>query len=179
MHRWRWLGFLVMVLGVLTSARVASAQSVEPSHVRPDAAGLRELLTDAMRRSPTVRRLVGRLERLDLVVYVRSKPFAPGTIAGQLKFVGASDDRRYVLVEIGCTQSLDAQVAALGHELRHAVEIAELSWIRSASDMAAFYKSTGMLSAAGSRQVFESSAAIAAGQQVARELRDRANVDAN
>jgi len=162
----------LLVFGVLVSSHSANAQEATGPRVRPGARGINELLADATRRSPTVRALIEQLEQANLIVYVMPRPFAPGTLAGQLTFVTATEEWRFVLVEIGCTQSWDTQVATLGHELQHAVEISDASWVRSSEDVAAFYRHAGTLASyTPGHEAFESNAAMDAGRQVMRELR--------
>jgi hypothetical protein len=168
------LASLIFSLAIVSAN--AEAQPDVETRVRSDARGVNELLADAARRSPTVRVLIERLQETDVIVYVRPRPFAPQTLAGQLTFVTAADDWRYVLVEIGCTESWDTQLATLGHELQHAVEIGEASWVRSTDDLAAFYRISGSVSSyTPGHETFETNAAIDVGRQVMRELRGRAN----
>lgn len=90
---------------------------------------------------------------------------------GDLAFSDDPDaERRYVLVEIACGDSLHNQLAMLGHELRHAVEIADAAWIRTDADLAAHYRRIGMETAIADQQSFETLAAADTGRRVAREL---------
>jgi len=59
-------------------------------------------------------------------------------------------------------------MATLGHELRHAVEIAGMPEVRSDAQLASAYARIGWASSGDG--FFETDAAVETGQQVAREL---------
>ena len=75
---------------------------------------------------------------------------------------------------IECRQSLDAQIATLGHELQHAVEVAEEGAIVDQRSLQALYGRIGFATEDRRRQ-FESHAAREAGDQVRRDLSSRAS----
>jgi hypothetical protein len=161
---------LAVLLTILAHARLAQAGD-EDRHVRPAMPGGQQLLDEDMSRSATVRALVEHLERSDLIVYVQTRFFTSHAARGRLIFVSAAAGRRYVLVEVACGESWNTQLSTLGHELRHAVEIADAGWVRSPADMAAFYTSAGMqIAFEAGHEAFETLAAQDAGQRVAREL---------
>jgi hypothetical protein len=108
-----------------------------------------------------------------LVVYIQTRFFTSHSARGRLIFVSAAAGRRYVLVEVACGESWNTQLSTLGHELRHAVEIADAGWVRSPADMATFYAGAGMqISFEAGHEAFETLAAQDAGRRVARELAD-------
>jgi hypothetical protein len=59
-------------------------------------------------------------------------------------------------------------VSRLGHELQHAVEIADAPCVRDSQDVARFYLETGDADMGGTR--YDSAAARAAGERVREEL---------
>ena len=135
--------------------------------------GGQQLLAEDMSRSATVRALVEHLEGSDLIVYVQTRFFTSHSAKGRLIFVSAAAGRRYVVVEIACGESWNTQLSTLGHELRHAVEIADAGWVRSSADMATFYSTAGMqVDFQAGHEAFETLAAQDAGRRVARELAD-------
>jgi hypothetical protein len=174
--RTRLFAVLAAVLLVAPRARAADHPNEDP-HVRPaiSGSGVEQLLTEAMRRSATVRALVDQLNRSDIVVYVQPRSFRSGLTRGQLIFVAAAADRRYVLVEIACGEPWNTQLATLGHELQHAVEIAEARWIQSSADVAVFYTHAGMSVDLEGRESFETRAATDVEERVARELHGTRN----
>src|SRR5436309_10909905 len=91
------LATLPILIGILVIARPAHAQLPEAAatHLRPDP-GLRPLLADAVRRSPTVRDLVERLERSDVTVYIRVGRFADSTLHGRVTLVSRTSLQRFL-----------------------------------------------------------------------------------
>jgi hypothetical protein len=173
--RTRWIVALAALLPILAHATMARAadQPNEERRVRPAMPGGQQLLAEDMNRSATVRALVERLEGSDLVVYVQMRFFIPHSARGRLIFVSAAAGRRYVVVEVACGESWNTQLSTLGHELRHAVEIADAAWVHSPADMAAFYAGAGMqIDFEAGHEAFETLAAQDAGRRVARELAD-------
>jgi hypothetical protein len=170
--RTRWIVALAALLSILARAPLAQAAD-EDRHVRPTMTGGQQLLDEDMNRSATVRALVERLERSDLIVYVQTRFFTTHSARGRLIFVSSAGGRRYVVVEVACAESWNTQLSTLGHELRHAVEIADAGWVRSPADVAAFYASAGMqIAFEAGHEAFETLAAQDAGQRVLRELAD-------
>ncbi|HEX4348094.1 MAG TPA: hypothetical protein VHZ73_11005 [Vicinamibacterales bacterium] len=163
---------LAALLFLLAIASIAHAEdlSAEP-HVRPLMAGIDQFVAEGIKRSPTIRALTEELDRSDVVVYVRARPFNSPLTKAHLLFMTAAGNRRYVLVEIACGETWNTQLAMLGHELRHAVEIADAPWIRSDADLAAHYSRIGTETVmAADHESFETLAAADAGRRVAREL---------
>ena len=67
--------------------------------------------------------------------------------------------------------SADVQIALIGHELRHAVEIADAPDVVDASSLVREYEKIGFLSPRVTPGVsFDSDAAVEAGYQVLRDL---------
>jgi hypothetical protein len=150
---------------------VRAAGPAGDPHVRPLVPGVDRFLAEGVSRSATIRSLVDRLEHSDLVVYVRQLPFNSSLTTGHMQFIGATPGRRYVMIEIACGESWNMQLATLGHELRHAVEVADAPWVRSNDDLAAHYARIGTVSGfVQHRESFETAAAVDAGRQVGREL---------
>jgi hypothetical protein len=90
---------------------------------------------------------------------------------GRLTLLGAGGERRYVKVRIACMLTVAQQIAALGHELRHAVEIADAPSVVDNASLAAEYRRVGFASSVTRRgDGFESRAAIDAARQVWAEL---------
>jgi hypothetical protein len=129
------------------------------------------LLRDLGSRSATARALVAEIERSDLIVYVRYRWFATGTLRGRIGFV-PSDGTRRVAIEIASRNNYVDQLVTLGHELQHAAEIAAAPSAVDARSLAALYLRIGeaLGQIAGSHEAFETQAATDAGQRVRREI---------
>jgi hypothetical protein len=124
-----------------------------------------------MKGSPLFRELVAQLEGSDLIVHVESDCTMRDRVQGKLLFVTAAGGVRYLRVRIGCAISGIRQVAILGHELRHAVEVADAPWVVDESTMAEEYRRIGFQSTSDTDgSSFESRAAIDAGERILRDL---------
>jgi hypothetical protein len=139
-------------------------------HVRATAPGAQRLVDEGAQRSAIVRALIDRLEASDVVVYVSEDDAIADGVAGQLTFVSAVGGRRYVRVRIRHQDSRDSQVAILGHELQHAVEIAGAPEVIDQPSMATFYTREGTDHSYGKRERFDTQAAIDCGRDVLSEL---------
>ena len=135
-------------------------------HVRTFDSNLHALIAEGTRRSPLLRTLVNRLNRSTVFVYVQAAVL-PGNLSGRLTFVGRGLPWRYLRVEIECRRTTGDQVAALGHELQHAVEIADGA-ATDPSSIRALYGRIGFATDDSGRR-FESNAAKDAGNRVRRE----------
>jgi hypothetical protein len=167
---------LVIVLLVAATASVTLGASTPEDgavyHIRTTDLRLRTLITDGVRGSPTFRALVDRLVASDVVVYLRSEEALPSRADGRLAFIAAAGGYRYVVVRLRPMRSRAHQIALLGHELRHAVEIADAPLVVDTASLAREYERIGYASrlAEQDRITFDTDAAIAAGYQVLAEL---------
>ena len=152
--------------------------SLEPaprdSHLRIQAARLRQIVDQASLASPTLGSLIDRIEHSDVVAYVSCDMRLQSRTAGRLSFVGTAAGIRYVQIQVGYIGASIRQAALIGHELQHAVEVADAS---AMTDMATFdreYARIGFVNSQtredGSRS-YETTGAIKAGEQILRELR--------
>ena len=150
---------------------IAQDDATPPPHVRPEH-GLRSLVDEARRRSPQVRELIDRLERLDVTVYIRARNFDQLDLEGRIAMLAGRTSHRYLVIELACGRTMLSQMATLAHELFHATEIAARPWVVDPDSLAALYRRIGVQTGdhAG-RQSFETTAAAAAGAQTRRELR--------
>src|SRR5205814_926849 len=98
---------------------------------------------DGARLSLTMSALVDRLEQSDVVVYVS---LDGGTaVHGTLTFVAHGGGLTYVMVRIQPVFVMADRLAALAHELEHAVEVVEAGdTITDANALAAYYRQIGV-----------------------------------
>jgi hypothetical protein len=165
------------MLGLLLAATPSPAQDQFPvtvitddTHVRAAARDLRTLIDDGVRRSPTIRALVDRLDRSDVIVYVRVRDLPRVQLDGRLSFLAACGGRRYLVVELSSARPRDVQLATLGHELRHAVEIADAPNVTDSRTLAGFFARIGTNRGAWPEQAFETAGAVSAGRQAHHDL---------
>jgi hypothetical protein len=163
------------MLGVAASAKAhmhAEEQDSEcERHIRSASPQLQALLDEAVERSATLRSIKDQIDRSNLIVYLAHHMFTTTGINGRLVFLGEAGGRRYVLVQIACLRTRNDQFGILGHELRHAAEIAAASSVVDSRSMAEHYASIGFVARQWPHGIaFESQSAADAGLQVQREV---------
>jgi hypothetical protein len=159
----------VTVLSLVLGTCNQTTRRLDP-HLRFTDARVQSALQYGCRRSATFRGLVTRLEASDLIVYIRlSEQDGPGP-DGRTSLIAAAGDRRYVVISLNRCQSFDALIGLLGHELRHAAEIANAPEVVDEATLIAFYERIGTGRRLGAVRQYETPAAVAAGRQVLREL---------
>jgi hypothetical protein len=158
---------VVAAVGVGAASRAEAADHV--AHVRCLDPAARELLDMAIERSLAIRSFVERLERSDVVVYLQ----LPGSFesldsVSHLTFVSFAAGTRYLLVQIDPWRTAsDARIVLLGHELYHALEIAQEPSVWDALTLRALYRRIGHEHNTGH---FETESARMAGRRVRAEL---------
>jgi hypothetical protein len=159
-----------------SSALTAQTFDDDPrNHIRTTDRRLIRLLHDGMRASDTFRRMVHRLRQSDVIVYLECGGSARRSADGRLTFISAVGGVRYVHIRVARLAAADVQIALIGHELRHAVEIADAPGVVDDESLAQEYERIGFLNA---RQhvtgaSYDSDAAVEAGYQVLRDLTGR------
>jgi hypothetical protein len=148
-----------------------AGEIVNRGHVRSSDTRLRAVIADGVDRSPLFRDLVARLDASDVIVYVQTDRAMPPRLQGRLTLLSFAGGRRYVLVRIACALTGTQQIAILGHELQHAVEIASAESVVDEPSLAAEYRRIGFASGALQQgHGYDSEAAIEMGRRVWREL---------
>jgi hypothetical protein len=143
-------------------------------HVRIEDAHMRRVIDYAVDFSPTLRELLGRLEHSDVVAYIRCDMSIASSTSGNLSFVGHAGGLRYVLIRLRHLGSKPAQAALIGHELRHAVEIADAPSVIDVATFDAEYARIGFITARQMEHTvrsYETMNAVHAGDQIRHELR--------
>ena len=135
-------------------------------HVRSTDPRVQEWLRIGAAESQTFRSLLNLLGESDLIVHVQAVDRL-GT-AGQTYFVTATGTARYVRIEVMFRGNVNEMVALIGHELQHAVEIAEERRIRDRQTLALFYK--GMPGNSMTTNEYDSVAARVIEDRVRREM---------
>jgi hypothetical protein len=162
------------VLLTLLPAASVPAQAEEMQRVRTDSPYLRLVIASGMRRSPTIRAIVGQLEQSDLIVAVECGRFTNATrLAGRTALLSAQPTVRYVGIEIACPVMSVPALCAIGHELWHALEIATASWVVDDETLAHLYEQIGFPTD-GTNTIaygqYETAEALDAGERVHHEL---------
>ena len=167
----RALVVALLAVATLNANRHTASGNVEHAHVRLLPPLKRHLLEEAQARSPTIRELVTRIDRSDVVVYGTCDVDNGSHANGRISLHAVAGGFRYLVMRIRAGLSNGEQVATLGHELQHAFEIASTPSIVDDATLAEAYKRIGFLSGKlGNSLAFETVAALQAGDRVRREF---------
>jgi hypothetical protein len=137
--------------------------------VRPYDGRSAALLLEGLERSATMRAIVDRLEQRDVIVYVQMQPALRKRLAGTMTWLAATESHRYVRISLNPELMHESLIAALGHELQHALEVAESPSVVDTASLQAYYEQHGM-STATHINGWDSMAARVVGDDVRREL---------
>ena len=168
---------MLSIVPLLLSA-VLFAPAIEPftetalldaptRRVRTTDHSVRKLLKRGYRQSSAFRAMVTRLQRSDVYVYVEEVPRLPGALEGRTMILPAAHGHRYVRIQIALRGSTEDAIALLGHELQHAVEIADAVEVTDEKGMEALYVRIGIR---GGAHIYDTLAAQEMGRRVRREL---------
>lgn len=164
---------LWLLSALLTAALVAPAPEgggllTSPDRrVRSTDGRLVKLLEVGLHRSPTFAQLVASINATDVIVYIEAARDLPHTLAGRLVLLPIGRSQRYLRIQVrGDLPSMEL-ISLIGHELRHALEIAEHPSVRDESGMLTLYRRIGHRTSGHS---FDTLAAQNAGRQVRSEL---------
>jgi hypothetical protein len=131
---------------------------------------LLELVKRGTQRSFTFRNLVAILERSDVLVHLR-RTSEPRAGTGFTQFIVSRGGTRVVRITLNIESPTDAAVALLGHELQHAVELADKPLVADARAYEALYRLIGRQSCTRQGLCYDTRAAVDAGLRVLSELR--------
>lgn len=141
--------FLFAVAAVLPIIPAAPAPPAAPDpppapppHVRPLDPAARELFRVGLLRSTSLAKLRDELDRSNVVVYISVECVMD--TRGALAFVNRTPPSTYLIARVICARGEEERIAALAHELRHALEVAAATpAIASAADFQRLYRSIG------------------------------------
>ena len=164
----RWMVTTAFLLFVLFEGRALAEDHVACARIRSSAPELLDALADGVRHSPTLRDLVERLNASNVVVYLVFDRSMASPFAGHISLVSAAGGWRYLRLSVGARYGGRLRIAILGHEIQHAVEIAEAPSAVDQASVESLYRRIGFRTS--EHRSFDSRAAIAAGHRVLREL---------
>ncbi len=159
---------LVGVIASVLLPRVTAAAPALPGQVRPLGTHVRSILTEGLRHSPTFSRLITRLGTSDVIAYVQCS--VAKERPGQLQFITRAGSVRYVRIEADCRLNYYALLSVVGHELQHAVEIAEAPQVVDRLTVRQLYRRIGHSRWSTAPLEFETDMAIDVGAVVRSEL---------
>ena len=166
----RYLPMLVVITLVFCFAiAIASIASADPLNVRPVDPLAAETLAHAVARSPTVRSLLAALGQTNVIVHIQTSTAMPAGLGGMTRFVTSRGGYRYLRVTIRADVVATLRGVILGHELRHACEVAQsqANDIRAVEEL---FERTGERSG----NYFETRAAVETERHVRLELTAKA-----
>jgi hypothetical protein len=164
--------FVCVLASLVHAESLADYPEYRQPAVRTTNSRLATLIRDGVRFSPTFQALADRLSTSDLIVYVDADNFAPEGLDGRLTFVASAPGARYVRIRVSHYPDAARQIAIIGHELQHAVEIADHPAIVDEASLGREYARIGYSHrlVVARRQMFDTEAAIKTGERVYREL---------
>lgn len=162
-------GVKAVLCGVCLLGTTTAASAEEMPHLRGLGGFARWVIDSALTYSVTASALAARLEKSDVVVYVSISPVKSGT--AYTKLLNGDGPIRYLLITIDNDLHPDSLVEMLGHELQHAVEIADAPEVRSKAGMIALYQRIGLHKRATDQ--FETLLAQEMGRRTRRDLASR------
>lgn len=151
------------------SARQADPSRMRDPRVRPVDPSARRLVSEGIRRSYTIARLIDAIEHGNVVVYVHVAPPPDGLPTSQTQLMGpGTKGWRYVSVWIDEPLLPLRRLEMLGHELQHVAEIVEARDVTDADSLRRLYERIGYSS--WHEHAFETRGAIVAQLRVGQEL---------
>ena len=138
--------------------------------------GLEGLLGEGVRRSATLGHLLAAIQQTDVIVQIVPTQNLPLSTAARLLLVPNPREARFLRIQIR-PEGTDADlIALLGHELQHALEVAERPDVRDERALAALYRRIGHRGP-GAHE-YDTQAAHDTGHQIRKELYATAQAEA-
>jgi hypothetical protein len=153
----------------LTAAEARALMIAPNRHVRAVDSAMAGVLERGMRRSGTFAHLMLALNKSDVIVYIECGKVMPSSIVGRLLLAAGPEGSRYLRIQVSGHPGSNDMIALVGHELRHALEVAESPEVRDEASLIALYERIGHPST-GSHQ-YDTLAAQDTGRQVKAELK--------
>ncbi len=152
----------------LSESEVREIITSQYRHVRAVDTRIGGAIADGLRRSTTFAQLVLALDRSDVIVYVETARSMSSSLAGRLLIAPGPAGYRYLRIQIGAASRGNELIALVGHELRHALEVAESPGVRDEASLIALYEAIGH--GGKGRHRYDTMAAQDAGRKVRLEL---------
>ena len=157
---------LSLLIATLMILPLPPVSAIAAPRVRPLSNISRSIVDEAVRRSPTVKRLIADLQQLDVLVFVEIN-LAPMIDRGTTSVLANAGGFRMLRVVINASLDPSRRMEVLGHELQHALEIARDRQVVDDPSLRELYLRIGY--AMGS-QSFETDAARLVELEVRKDL---------
>jgi len=168
---------LTVFLATEMVARPARCQPIadSESRLRVESPWIANLVRDGVSRSATLRQLVAAIERTDGLVYLSEGSCMPRVKACLLMQLDQAGPNRMLRIHMAPGRPDDEAIIAVGHELRHTMEVLGDIHVRTTRDMFILYQRIGLRTAASVMQFrthfrFETTTAIRTADAIRDEL---------
>ena len=121
------------------AAATPSSIAAEGTHIRWDTEAIGAAIRDAAERSSTFREMVAAINASDSYVVISAGRCGHGVRACFVS-VRRAGSTRYMFVRIDPAKRDCELMAAIGHELRHTLEVIAEPWVRSDAEKFFFYE---------------------------------------
>jgi hypothetical protein len=158
----------VHAAALLDDAQVRAIMSSEHRHVRAVDRRVSTAIADGLRRSATFAELVLAIDRSDVIVYIETARGLPSSLAGRMLIAAGPAGQRYLRIQISAAPRANELISLVGHELQHALEVAESPDVRDEKSLIALYQAIGHGGRGQHR--YDTIAARNAGRRVRMEL---------
>ena len=138
------------------------------SRVRGATPAINTLIARGARRSATFKQLIDELNKTDVVVYLETNVALPAGLEGRLMFLTAAGGVRYVHAQVTTGLRFEELIAVAGHELQHALEVAQHPRVRDGRSMRALYERIGVKTGVPHR--YDTAEAQSTGRRVRAEM---------
>jgi hypothetical protein len=155
----------------MTDTEARAVMSASDRHVRAADKAMAEVITSGLKRSGTFAHLVLALNKSDVIVYIESGRVLPTSIVGRLLLAAGPEGTRYLRIQVSGHPGSNDMIAMVGHELRHALEVAESPQVRDEIGLIALYERIGHPTSTGAMHQYDTHAAQDAGRRVKAELK--------
>jgi hypothetical protein len=162
----------MLAIGLASAITAAAAEEVvqRAPRVRSEHPTILRLIAQATERSATFRREIEAIHATDGLIFVHEGRCGGGMFACLMHTVERAGPYRLLRVKLDLRQSDLDSMAAIGHELQHAIEVLSDPHVTDNHTIVSFFQ---QLAPAGTDR-FETTAAIRAGMDVHFELRAHA-----
>jgi len=138
--------------------------------IRAMAPYVRRLIREGIRRSPTFAAEVRELATSNVIAIIEPSRTLPSGICGHMVFMTARGGVRYIQILFDTRYNLPQTIGILGHELRHALEVAAHPEVVDQASLRRMYSSIGYRNPSRWDEAYDSAEAIATGHTVVAEM---------
>jgi hypothetical protein len=160
-----------MVATIVLMTTLTAASEPGP-HVRSSLPRIAALLIRGVECSSTVRHLVATLDASDVIVYIEPKqrrPSLSGYLSHQIVTVAGI---RYLRIYVEIQGAEKQLISLIGHELQHAVEVAQTADARTSADVKRVFDRLGVSLGCHAADCYETRAARDVERAIRRELHE-------